>query len=87
MNIQSKNKLDSPNTFLTIVVTVSKKIVLRKTRLKLKFRAQSSLKLCNSRSGIFFIKSFWEFILDSSDSKNAKKKNFFFWNTQGGSPP
>ena len=36
MNIQSKNQLDSPNTFLVIVVTVSKKIVLRKTRLKLK---------------------------------------------------
>ena len=34
MNIQSKNQLDPPNTFLVIVVTVSKKIVLRKTRLK-----------------------------------------------------
>ena len=39
MNIQSKNQLDSLNTFLVIVVTVSKKIVLRKTRLKLKFKA------------------------------------------------
>ena len=34
MNIQFKNQLDSPNTFLVIVVTVSKKIVLRKTRLE-----------------------------------------------------
>ena len=34
MNIQFKNQLDSLNTFLVIVVTVSKKIVLRKTRLK-----------------------------------------------------
>ena len=32
INIQSKNQLDSANTFLVIVVTVSKKIVLRKTR-------------------------------------------------------
>ena len=37
MNIQFKNQLDSSNTFLVIVVTVSKKIVLRKTRLKFKF--------------------------------------------------
>ena len=34
MNIQSKIQLHSPNTFLVIVVTVSKKIVLRKTRLR-----------------------------------------------------
>ena len=33
MNFQSKNQLDSPNTFPVIVVTVSKKIVLRKTHL------------------------------------------------------
>ena len=38
MNIYSKNQLDSANTFLVIVVTVSKIIVLRKTRLKLKFK-------------------------------------------------
>ena len=34
MNIHSKNQLDSPNTFLVIVVTVSKKIVFRRTHLK-----------------------------------------------------
>ena len=33
VNIQSKNQLGSPNTFLAIVVTDSKKIILRKTRL------------------------------------------------------
>ena len=38
MNIQSKNQLDSLNTFLVIVLTVSKKIVLRKTCLKMKFK-------------------------------------------------
>ena len=39
MNIQSQNQLDSPNTFLVIAVTVSRKIVWRKTRLELKFKA------------------------------------------------
>ena len=39
MNIQSRNQLYKPNTFLVIMVTVSKKIVLKKTRLKLKFKA------------------------------------------------
>ena len=39
MNIQSNNKLDLPNAFLVIVVTLLKKIVLRKSRLELKFKA------------------------------------------------
>ena len=35
MNIQSRNQFDSPNTYLVIVVTISKKIVsLERTRWK-----------------------------------------------------
>ena len=80
MNIQSINKLDSPNTFLVIVVTVSKKIDLRKTCLK--FSAWFIMKkkdlplVCNTRVvhkillGIHFPK----FI----DWKNATTKKFDF---------
>ena len=63
LNIQSKNQLDSPNNFLVIVVRVSKKIVFRKTRLKLKFKIQLSLKLCNSESGSIFCIHFCNFLI------------------------
>ena len=78
MNIHSKNQLDSPNTFLVIVVTVQKKIVLRKTRLKLMFKASSSLKLYNSGSGLFFTKFFGNLFSIVHRFKKCKKKIRFF---------
>ena len=73
MNIQSKNQLDSPKTFLVIVVTVSKRKVLRNTRLKLSVWF-IMYKKCPG--GTFFAQNSFEnpFLIVHKFEKSIKKK-------------
>ena len=87
INIQSKNQLDSQNTFLVILVSVFEKTVLRKTRLQfsvwfiMKKRLTTRLQY-QSRTVLL---SDDEFSMVHRFEKC--KKNSIFCNARGGTPP